>query len=117
GAKSKVYYIAGKTYSRVEEQPDPAENVHELIVCAEPDMWVINLLSRTAQHVVDPGPSFVVHHKLLDEGAPKEFSTLEFGEEIGFFRSHHAAALKAQSVDGQRCEASELKHDSFRMVL
>src|SRR5438270_6700418 len=72
GAKPKTYYISGKTHSRVEEQPDPSEHLHELIVCTEPDIWVINLYTHTAQHIVDPGPKFVAHHAILEQDAPKE---------------------------------------------
>ena len=116
-AKPKIQYIAGTTYSRTEEQPDPAEGIHGLIVCAEPDIWMVNLFPRTAQHIVDPGPTFITHHNILDRDAPKEFASLEFGKEIEFFRSHHAAPLEAQSLDGQRCEVSEFKHESYRIVL
>lgn len=116
-AKPKIYYIAGKTYSRAEEQPDPSEHVHELIVCAEPDIWMINLFSHTAQHIVDPGPSFIVHHKIFEQDSPKEFSSLEFGMEVDYFRSHHAAVLKARALDGQRCEVSEFKYQNCRAVL
>ena len=117
GAKPKILYIAGTTYSRTEEQPDPAEGIHGLIVIAEPDVWMVNLIPRTAQHIVDPGPTFITHHNILDRNAPKDFSTLEFGKEIEFFQSHHATPLEAQSLDGQRCDVSEFKHASYRIVL
>ena len=117
GAKPKILYIAGTTYSRIEEQPDPAEGIHGLIICAEPDIWMVNLFPRTAQHIVDPGPTFITHHDILDRDAPKEFSSLELGKEIEFFRSHHATPLEAQSLDGQRCEASEFTHANYRVVL
>lgn len=62
GAKLKVPYIAGTTYSRIEEQFDPAEGIHGLIVVAEPDIWMVNLFPRIAQHIVDSGPTFITHH-------------------------------------------------------
>ena len=117
GAKPKILYIAGTTYSRTEEQPDPPEGIHGLIVIAEPDIWMVNLIPRTAQHIVDPGPTFNTHHNILDREAPKEFSPFEFGKEAEFFRSHHATPLTAQTLDGQRCEVSELRHESYRIVL
>ncbi|HTE93949.1 MAG TPA: hypothetical protein VK678_10615, partial [Bradyrhizobium sp.] len=116
-AKPKIQYIAGTTYSRTEEQPDPPERIHGLIICAEPDIWMVNLIPRTAQHIVDPGPTFITHHNILDRDAPKAFASLEFGKEIEFFRSHHATPLEAQSLDGQRCEVFEFKHESYRIVL
>ncbi len=78
---------------------------------------MINLIPRTAQHIVDPGPTYVVHHNILDRDAPKAFATFEFGKEIEFFRSHHATPLKPRSLDGQRCEVSEFTHEKYRIVL
>jgi len=117
GAKPTILYIAGTTYSRTEEQPDLPAGIHGLIVCAEPDIWMVNLIPRAAQHIVDPGPTFIIYHNILDRKAPKEFSSLEFGKEIEFFRSNHATPLEAQSLDGQRCEVSEFKHESYRIVI
>ncbi|HEV7406203.1 MAG TPA: hypothetical protein VGO11_24865 [Chthoniobacteraceae bacterium] len=116
-AKPRVLYIAGTTFSRTEEQPDPALGIHGLIVCAEPDLWMINLIPRTAQHIVDPGPTFIVHNNILDRKAPKEFATFEFGKEVEFFWSHHADPLQPRSLDGQRCEVSDLTHEKYRIVL
>ena len=116
-AKPKILYIAGTTYSRTEEQPDPALGIHGLIVISEPDVWMVNLIPRTARHFVDPGPSLIVHHNILKRDAPKEFSSLEFGKEIEFFRTHHATLLPQQSLDKQRCEVSEVRSDNYRTVL
>lgn len=116
-SEPKVLYIAGPTYSRLEERPDPAEGMHGLIICALPDAWMINLLSRTARHIIDPGPTFVVHHNILDQKAPKEFSSFEFGKEVEFFRSRKATPLKPQSIDGQPCEASEFQYEDHNIAL
>lgn len=117
GAKPKILYIAGTTYSRTEEQPDLPLGIHGLIICAEPDIWMVNLIPRVAQHIVDPGPTFVTHHNILDRDAPKEFSTLEFGKEVQFFSTHRAKPLTPQSLDGERCEVSEFRHEAYRIVL
>lgn len=117
GAKPKIYYIAGNTYSRTEEQPDPPAGIHGLVICSEPDLWMINLIPRTAQHIVDPGPTFITHHNILGPDAPREFSSLEFSKEIEFFRDHHATKLATQTLDGQSCEVSEFTHEGYRIVL
>lgn len=116
-AKPKILYIAGTTYSRTEEQPDPPLGIHGLIVVAEPHIWMVNLIPRVAQHIVDPGPTFNTHHNILEPNAPKEFSTFEFGKEVEFFQNHHATPIEPQSLDGQRCEASEFRHANYRIVL
>jgi hypothetical protein len=117
GAKPVVLYIAGTTYSRTEEQPDPEQGIHGLIVCAEPDIWMINLIGRKGQHIVDPGPTFVTHHNILDRQAPQVFSTLEFGKELEFFQSRHASKLKEQLIEGQSCQVSEFSHENIKVVL
>jgi hypothetical protein len=116
-AKPKILYIGGTTYSRTEEQPDPPLGIHGLIVIAEPEIWMVNLIPRVAQHIVDPGPTFNTYHNILERDAPKEFSTLEFGREAEFFRSRHATPLKSRLLDEQRCEASEFRHANYRVIL
>ncbi len=116
-AKPKIFYIGGTTYFRAEEQPDPPLGIHGLIVITEPDIWIVNLITHTAQHSIDPGPTFNIHHPIFDHNAPKEFSTLEFGRESEFFSSHHATSLPPRSLEGQRCEASEFTYADYRIVL
>ena len=78
---------------------------------------MVNFFPRTAKHIVDPGPTFVTHHNILEREAPKEFASLEFGKEMEFLRSHHATHLEPQSLDGQHCDVSEFSHDNYRVVL
>jgi hypothetical protein len=118
GAKPKTVYIAGDTYSRLEEEPDPEQHIHGLIITSEPDCWMINLFGRRGQHIVDPGPTFVTHQMILfDREAPEEFSRFEFGNELEFFNKHYAAPLEAKVIDGQRCDASEYRQSPYRIVL
>jgi len=117
-AKPRILYTAGTTYSRIEEQPDPTRAIHGLIIVNEPDVWMVNLLDRRAQHFVDRGPTFVVHHNVLPRHtSPNEFAPLEFGKELDFFRSKKAKTLPLKSVDGQRCKPFELRHYAYRLVL
>jgi hypothetical protein len=60
GAKPKTLYIASDGYSRTEEEPDPEQGVHGLIIVSEPDVWMINLFDHTGRHIVDPGPTYNV---------------------------------------------------------
>lgn len=116
-AKPKTVYIAGDSYARIEEEPDPAHGIHGLIVISEPDSWMINLLDHSGRHIVDPGPTFIVHHNILEREAPKEFASFEFGKEIAFMRTHKAVSLAPREIDHQRCEASQFKHEAYRIVL
>jgi hypothetical protein len=117
GAKPKTLYIASDGYSRTEEEPDPEQGVHGLIVVSEPDVWMINLFDHTGRHIVDPGPTYIVHHNILEQEAPKEFATLEFGKEVAFFRNHKATSLPSREIDHVRCDASEFKREPYRIIL
>ena len=116
-AKPKTLYLAGNTYARVEEEPDPGQQIHGLMICSEPNLWIINLMDRRGQHVVDPGPTFVVHSPVIQQNAPGELASLELGKELAFFAVHSATRLEPQEVDGQSCEVSEFTQANYRVVL
>jgi hypothetical protein len=91
-AKPKVFYRAAERYCRIEEAADPEQGLHNLMIVNEPDYWAVNLLSKTAQHGVDPGPTFNCHLPIFAYGSPesmdqqtKEIRQLEFGREPEFF--------------------------------
>jgi hypothetical protein len=95
-AKPKVFYRAGDRYCRIEEAAD-AEHGHNLMIINEPDYWAVNLIAKTAQHGVDPGPTFSCHLPIFAYGSPqslddetKEIRQLEFGRELEFFESKGA---------------------------
>lgn len=117
GAKPTILYVAGPTYSRIEQQPNPEKSIHQLIVCTEPDIWMINLFNRTGRHLVDPGPTFIAHHNILDREPLQEFSTFEYGKEVEFFRVHNPTTLDVHSLDGQPCNVTEVTISNYRAVL
>ena len=53
--KPKTMYRAGTTYCRIEAQPDPERGIHGVVVINGPDVWMVNLLTKTARHMIDPG--------------------------------------------------------------
>ena len=79
-------------------------------------MWTINLLNKTARHVIDPGPTFFARLTIIltlkPNGQPdddKEFQDLEFGNEVRFFRLHKARDLGLRKVDEKNCNALAVK--------
>lgn len=99
--KPKVFYRAGNRYCRVEEAPDPAQGVHGVMIINEPDWWMVNLLSKTARHGVDPGPTFNCRLAIFANGTPqslddesKQIMQLEFGRELEFFKGQGAIPNK-----------------------
>ncbi len=86
-------YRAGNRYCRTEELPDPERGIHGLLILNEPHAWMVNLLTRTAQHLVDPGPTFNCHLPIfggeqanLTAGKKNPLLELEFGQELEFFK-------------------------------
>jgi len=116
-AKPKTLFIAGETHTRIEEEPDPSRGIHGLGITAERDTWMINLFNRHGQHMVDSGPTFVVHFNILPRKAPEVFAGLEYGKEVQFFRAHRAVSLGVQEIEGQRCDVSEFKEGDYRLLL
>jgi len=95
-AKPKTMYRAGNGYCRTEELPDPEHGVHGLMILNEPDAWMVNLLTKTAKHFVDPGPTFNCHLPIFrGEQAAADLKNplleLEFGQELGYFKRKGAA--------------------------
>lgn len=92
-AKPKTMYRAGSGYCRTEELPDLDRGIHGLMVVNEPDAWMVNLLTKTAQHFVDPGPTFnchlpIFHGEQVKSAADMKNSLLdlEFGQELSYFK-------------------------------
>jgi hypothetical protein len=92
-AKPKTMYRAGSRYCRVEEEPDTKNGIQGLLVVNEPDYWMANLISKTARHGVDPGPTFNCHMPMFADDPDKEAAGLEFGLEMEFSVSSCAGPL------------------------
>src|SRR5271154_3426713 len=52
-AKPKTIWRVGRKYGRIEEVPDPILGIHGLLICNEPDAWMINLVDKSGKHIVD----------------------------------------------------------------
>lgn len=96
-AKPKTIFRSGTKYCRVEEQPDPENGIHGVVIISEPDLWMVNLIDQTARHFVDRGPDLNCHMPIFGDrlsGIPdeiaKQIGALEFGFEMEFFKSHGA---------------------------
>lgn len=123
-AKPKTLYLAGEKYARAEEQPDAEHGIHGPLITSEPDSWIINLSDKTGRHIVDPGPTFVMHAPIFwtakQKGQPdpdQEFKELEFGKEAEFFRQRSARDIGMRKVDGKDCKALSLRSGSREVIL
>ena len=101
-AKPKVYWRAGNRYCRIDEEPDPKNNIQGRTIINEPDAWLINLANGTAKHSVDQGPTFNCRLPIFafdQEMVKSEIGRLEFGQELQFFRRNGAKLVKGPKLD------------------
>ena len=107
-AKPKIMYRAGSRYCRTEELPDPEHGIHGLLIINEPDVWMVNLFTKTAQHFVDPGPTFncrmpMFNVEQVKSGADMKnpLLELEFGRELPYFKNKGATPNKGPVLQGK----------------
>jgi hypothetical protein len=98
-----VMYRAGPQRLRLEEAPDPANGIHQLIVTNWPDSWVVNLLDKTGQHAKDDDMVPVVHAPVITAdpslGVPAAWDKLEYGCESQFFAENKAGQVPTEKHD------------------
>lgn len=123
-AKPKAMYRAGSRYCRIEEQPDPGRNIHGLVIINEPDAWMVNLASGTAQHIVDPGPSlncrlaiFANLASSLPDDESKSITPIEFGFEIEFFKAKGASPQPGPVLQTKQTTAYKLQFGESAVAL
>lgn len=124
-AQPKTMYRAGTRYCRIEELPDAEHGIHGVVVINEPDVWLVNLLDKTAQHLVDSGPTLICRLPLFaDESNAKaaadvssQLSGLEFGRELQFFRERKAASNEGPTLQGKATKAYILDSGDSQLLL
>jgi hypothetical protein len=103
-------------YCRIEESLDNEHGIHGLLIINEPDEWLVNLLTKTARHFIDPGPTFncrlpiFVKDEDIKSAADvnKPLMDLEFGRESTFFIGRGATPNDGPSLQGKPTEAYTL---------
>jgi hypothetical protein len=97
--KSKVQYRLGNGRTRLEEQPDPEEGVHLLLITDAPMAWTIDLVTQTGTVDRDTDvPSVVRAPVFSDDKLPKEIQQLEFGCEADFIASPDTTHARMEST-------------------
>lgn len=101
-AGPRTLYRLGDRFMRSEEDPDTQSGDQNIVVVAEPDLWVLNTPTRRARHGRDPGPDLVVKAPILPQsfGLPEAFKGLEFGCEPDWVARNAAQALRQVSWGG-----------------
>jgi hypothetical protein len=119
----KTMYRAGTRYCRIEEQSDIEHGIHGLVVINEPDAWLVNLVTKTAQHRVDRGPTFNCRLPIFtfDLKSGEELSSqlmkLEFGQELVYFRIKGTTAEEGPILQGKTTKSYTIQVDDSRLQL
>jgi hypothetical protein len=122
-AQPKTIYRAGTRYCRVEEVPDNAHGIHGLVIINEPDIWFVNLFTKTAQHLVNSGPAQCQLPLFADEdgkppsNANMQTSQLEIGHEVSYFKDSGVQPVAGPTLFGKPTQAYTIEKKGSRLQL
>lgn len=123
-AKPMTMFRAGTQFCHVEGVPDSSHGIDGVAIINEPDIWMVNLETMTAQHFVDSGPTFNCHMPIfgneaseLPEGQGKEVGELEFGHELEFFNSKGARPETGPVLWRKHTIGYRLKYGDYTLAL
>jgi hypothetical protein len=110
GAQPRGMYRIGSDKLRVEEANDPTNGIHQIIVDAEPNIWMVNLDGNTGEHIVDPGPElYAVAPVIGFDGVSPKLLALEFGCESQFLAANAPNPVRSEQV-------GTVRYDVFRVT-
>ncbi len=115
----KTLYTLGKEKGRLEEALDSAQGLHGLVVVNGKDCWILNRVTKTGRHIIDPGPTNDFHVPLVPptkEKEPPPFGDFEMGREIAFMTKHHVEPKTIQQ-DGKSLDHYEYAQDGYVLQL
>jgi hypothetical protein len=123
-AKPKTMLRAGTQFCRIEEEPDSEHGIHGVMIINEPDAWMVNLETKSAQHMVDPGPTLNCRMPIfagrlagIPDDEAKVISSLEFGFEMEFFKSKGATGQPGGVLQSKETTAYKLKFGDSAVAL
>ncbi len=124
-AQPKTMYRAGTRYCRIEELPDTEHGIHGLVVINEPDTWLVNLLAKTAQHQLDPGPTFNCRLPVFVAGEDvksaadtrSQLMGLEFGRELAYFEEKGSTSGPGPALQGKATKAYTVGIGDSQLIL
>lgn len=96
-ALPRTIYRSGRTHARVEEQPDPADGVHLVMIRAGSESWSLDLNRKSARHSGNLPPDVRLPIFMMDDGS----YIMEFGYEIAFMQDHQVPPTEVKLSSGQ----------------
>lgn len=116
-AEPITLYRKGQQYLRHEEAPEPERRQHLLTIVASPDIWIVNQLTKTGRHIIDPGPEFAAKAPIVaGHGVPPAFVDLEFGCESAFAKARGRPAGE-KTLEGRTVKVYALQDGDRRLEI
>ena len=121
-AKPRTFYRGAERFCRVEEAPDPDNDIAGLFIMAEPDVWTVNLATKQGRHMTVAGPRCRLPIFTLSEikAAPdlkQPLLDLEFGREVAFFKKKAGQAQAGPMLQGKPTNLYTVKLGDMELLL
>ena len=124
-SQPKVIYRAGTGYGCTEELPDRKLDIQGLMIISEPDVWMINLMTKSGRHFVDQGPTFDCRMPIfIDADTVKSADDpknplygLEFGQELQYFKRKGAVSQEGPILGGKPTKAYVVMAGDWQLIL
>jgi hypothetical protein len=113
------YWCAGSGHGRIDMAPDDKNGMHELIIMNDPNVWMIDLNSKSGRHIVDHSPPLVVHFQVFGPTIPFEKGkpNLEFANEVEYFKYRNAKVSAGPTLAGRKTISYECTVEGKKLSL
>ena len=122
-AQPRTFYRASTSYCRVEEADDPDNDRRGVVIMNEPHIWVVNLVSGQARHLVSPGatrcrmPIFTVEEVKAAPDLRQPLLDLEFGRELEYFKKKAGQPEAGPVLHDKPTNSYNVKLDNAELLL
>jgi hypothetical protein len=103
-AKPKTIYLWQSTKGRVEQALDIEHNTQQLFIADGKDGWIIDEVSKTGQHMIDPSTDHNFYAPIIPQPnaqTPAPLRSFELGHELAFMREQNVSP-KAVTESGRK---------------
>ncbi len=114
---TKILYLAGDRYARVEQPADGVSDRVNLIIVNEPDVWLIDGRNKTGNHSTNSGPDFRVHNPILGPDCPDELFGFEFGHEVDFLKRAGVKTLGFKQIGERTCATKQFAAKNYLVTV
>jgi hypothetical protein len=88
------------------------------MVVSEPDAWLVNLLDKTAKHMVDKGTPYEFHFPVFGNPDDPDFvKGFELGCEVDYLKQKGAGPAKPKEVNGRSLDGYMATEGEYQIVL